>query len=118
MLVYMLLCRDGSIYTGVAADLPRRMRDHFLKTKAVAAYTRAKGASRLLGAWECPDRSLALRAEYAIKRLRRPQKEALLAEPHTLTDGRIPALLDAPITPLPEDDPRILAVRAECEKEA
>ncbi len=111
MLVYMLLCRDGSIYTGVAADLPRRMRDHFLKTKAAAAYTRSRGAERLLGAWECESRSLAQRAEYAIKRLTRAQKEALLASPRTLVEGLIPSLLGEALFPLEEGDPRILAVK-------
>jgi multiple antibiotic resistance protein len=65
MYVYLLLCRDGSIYTGTAKDLEKRMRDHFEKTAAVAAYTRAKGARYLLAAWECDTRSAALRAEYA-----------------------------------------------------
>lgn len=112
MFVYMLLCRDGSIYTGVAADLEKRMRDHFRKTAAAAAYTRAKGAERLLLAFMCEGRSLALRAEYAIKQLTRQEKDALVASPSTLTDGRIPSLAGEKITPLPEDDPRILAVRA------
>ena len=47
MFVYMLLCRDGSIYTGTARDLMKRMRDHFERTPAAAAYTRAKGAHYL-----------------------------------------------------------------------
>ena len=69
MFVYMLLCADSSIYTGTARDLEKRMRDHFEKTPAAAAYTRAKGASYLLAAWECETYSGALRAEAAIKRL-------------------------------------------------
>ena len=111
MLVYMLLCRDGTIYTGIAADLLRRMGDHFMKTRAAAAYTRSHGAERLLSVWECEGRALAQRVEYAIKQLTRAQKEALIASPKGLTDGRIPALADARVIPLPEDDPRILAVR-------
>ena len=116
MLVYMLLCRDGSIYTGVASDLEKRMRDHFLLTRAAAAYTRSHGAHRLLAAWECEGRSLAQRAEYAIKQLSHAQKEALAATPAALTGGLLPALAGAPILPLPPDDPRILAVRAQFEE--
>ncbi len=111
MFVYMLLCRDGSIYTGTARDLEKRMRDHFEKTAAVAAYTRAKGAKYLLGAWECDTPSAALRAEYAIKTLRRTEKEALLAAPETLTE-RFPALSGERFSPLTENDPRLAAVRA------
>ena len=111
MFVYMLLCRDGSIYTGTARDLRKRMRDHFEKTSAVAAYTRAKGAKYLLGAWECGSLSLALRAEHAIKTLTRTEKEALLADPHSLT-LRFPTLAGESFLPLAEDDPVLLAVRS------
>ena len=111
MFVYMLLCRDGSIYTGTARDLEKRMRDHFERTAAVAAYTRAKGAKYLLGAWECDTPTAALRAEYAIKRLSRPAKEALLASPDRLVTLH-PSLAGERFAPLAEDDPRLLAVRA------
>ena len=109
--VYMLLCRDGSIYTGTARDLEKRMRDHFEKTRAVAAYTRAKGAKYLLGAWECEEPALAMRAEYAIKRLSRAEKDALLAEKPTLTSEIFPSLGDGILTPLGDDDARVRAVR-------
>ena len=52
MFVYMLLCADGTIYTGAARDLEKRMRTHFEKKSAAAAYTRAKGAAYLLAAWQ------------------------------------------------------------------
>lgn len=112
MFVYMLLCRDGSIYTGTARDLMKRMRDHFERTAAVAAYTRAKGARYLLAAFECESLSLALRAEHAIKRLTRAEKEALLADPATPLGERLPALAGEGITRLPESDERLIAVRA------
>lgn len=38
--VYMLRCRDGSLYTGTAADLCRRMRQHAGGGSACARYTR------------------------------------------------------------------------------
>ena len=112
MFVYMLLCRDGSIYTGTARDLMKRMRDHFERTPAAAAYTRAKGAHYLLAAFECESLSLALRAEHAIKRLSRTEKEALLADPGTPLGERLPALAGGGITRLPESDGRLIAVRA------
>ena len=111
MFVYMLLCRDGSIYTGTARDLMKRMRDHFERTPAAAAYTRAKGAAQLLAAFECESLSLALRLEHAVKRLTREGKEALLADPRTPLSDRFPALADGRIARLPEEDPRLAAVR-------
>lgn len=112
MFVYMLRCRDGSIYTGTARDLMKRMRDHFERTPAAAAYTRAKGAHYLLAAFECESLSLALRAEHAIKSLSRAEKEALLADPATPFGERFPALDEGEIRRLPECDERLVAVRA------
>lgn len=111
MFVYMLLCADNSIYTGTARDLEKRMRDHFEKTPAAAAYTRAKGASYLLAAWECESYSGALRAEAAIKRLKRADKELLVAGKILLTSDRFPSIREENFTKLSQDDPRLLAVR-------
>ena len=110
--LYMLLCRDGSIYTGTARSLEKRMRDHFERTRAVAAYTRAKGARYLLGAWECDSLSAVMRAEYAVKRLTRAEKEALLASGLPLTAERFSSLGEHVLLPLPDSDPRLIAVRS------
>ena len=112
MFVYMLLCRDGSIYTGTARSLEKRMRDHFEKTAAVAAYTRAHPPRRLLAVWECESYSGALRAEAAIKRLSRQEKLALIAAPEGLTRERFPRLLEEPYRPIPADDARRFEVAA------
>ena len=47
--VYMLRCRDGSLYTGIAADLCRRMRQHAGGGSACARYTRAHPPRELAG---------------------------------------------------------------------
>ena len=109
--VYILLCADGTFYTGTARDLLHRMRDHFEKRPAAAAYTRAKGAKRLLVAWECESFSAALRAEVAIKRLKRAEKEALIAHPATLSPEGFPSLGGLLYRPLTEDDAPLLEVR-------
>lgn len=121
MFVYMLLCADGTIYTGAARDLEKRMRDHFEKRPSAAAYTRAKGAAYLLAAWECETYSGALRAEAAIKRLKRAEKEMLIQGEISLTYDKFPSLREENFTKLPDDDPRVLAIRAayprpECKK--
>ena len=112
MFIYMLECEDGSIYTGVARELFKRMRDHFEKTAAVAAYTRAHPPRRLLAVWECESYSGALRAEAAIKRLTRAEKLALIADAAPLTRERFPRLLEESYLPLAADDARLIEVQA------
>lgn len=77
---YMLRCEDDSIYTGIAADLERRMKQHFSKDKRCARYTRWHTAKRLEAAWESANRASASRLEYRIKQLTREQKERLIRE--------------------------------------
>ena len=65
--VYLIECRDGSIYTGIAVDVDARYAAH--KSGKGARYTRSHPPRRLLAAIEYPDRSAASKAEYRIKRL-------------------------------------------------
>ena len=65
--VYLIECRDGSIYTGIAVDVAARYAAH-LSGKG-ARYTRSHPPQRLLAAIEYADRSAASKAEYQIKRL-------------------------------------------------
>ncbi len=73
--VYLLECRDGSVYTGITTDVTRRYAEHAAGTGA--RYTRSHPPARLLGQFPCADRSSASRAEHAIKRLPAPRKRAL-----------------------------------------
>lgn len=77
--VYLLECRDGSIYTGIATDVERRFAEH--AAGKGARYTRSRPPLRLLARFEYPDRSTASRAEYAIKQLSPARKRALCEEP-------------------------------------
>ena len=65
--VYILECRDGSLYTGIATDVERRYAAHVAGKGA--RYTRSHPPSRLLARFEYPDRAGASKAEYAIKQL-------------------------------------------------
>ncbi len=103
--VYLLLCEDRSLYTGVAADLYRRMREHFHATRACAAYTRAHGARRLAQAWQAESLPLAQRAEVLIKRLSRGEKLTLIEDPARLDAALYPALGEAVYTPLSPSAP-------------
>ena len=75
--VYLLRCRDGSLYCGWTDDLDQRLVKH--NTGKGAAYTRSRRPVRLVWHEVCADRSAALKREWAIKQLTRPQKLALLA---------------------------------------
>jgi len=65
--VYMLRCRDGSLYTGATNDLDQRLRVH--RSGRGAAYTRSRLPVRLVYAEPAADRSMALRREWALKQL-------------------------------------------------
>ena len=73
--VYLVRCADGSLYTGVATDVARRIAEHNAGTGA--RYTRARGPVVLVHQEPAGDRSAAQRREAAIKRLPRPLKERL-----------------------------------------
>ncbi len=70
--VYMLQCGDGSLYTGITDDVPRRLAAH--RAGKGAKYTRGRGPLELVYQEEQPDKSSALKREIAIKRLKRKQK--------------------------------------------
>lgn len=76
--VYLLECRDGSIYTGIATDVERRYAMHVAGKGA--RYTRSHPPLRLLARFEFPDRSAASRAEYAIKQLSSVRKREICSE--------------------------------------
>lgn len=75
--VYLLRCRDGSLYTGWTVDLDRRLARHAEGT--ASRYTRSRLPVELAAAWPMTDQSAAKREEARIKRLTRPEKLALIA---------------------------------------
>lgn len=74
--VYMLRCRDGSLYTGWTNDLNKRLATH--SAGKASRYTASRLPVELAAAWAMPDRGAAMREELRIKRLSRPQKQALI----------------------------------------
>jgi putative endonuclease len=75
--VYILRCRDGSFYTGVAKDLERRVGEH--QAGSASKYTRARRPVTLVWTRRVRTWPRALRLEYRIKQLDRAQKVALVA---------------------------------------
>lgn len=76
--IYMLRCENDSIYTGITTNLERRMEEHFGKTAKCAKYTMRHTAKKLEAAWETQNRIFASKLEYAIKTLKKAEKEELI----------------------------------------
>ena len=73
---YLLVCADGTLYTGITPVLERRIERH--NDGTASKYTRARRPVRLAWSEPWPDRAAASRREAAIKRLTRAAKLALL----------------------------------------
>ena len=76
--VYILRCRDGSLYTGAAKDVAARLRQH--QAGRASRYTRARLPVALLWSRNVATWSAAMREEHRIKQLRRSDKVAFMAE--------------------------------------
>ena len=80
--VYLVRCRDGSLYCGWTTDPAQRVATH--NAGKGAAYTRSRAPVSLVWSEACADRSTAMRREAAIKRLTRRKKLALILGPQSL----------------------------------
>lgn len=76
--VYMLKCKDHTLYTGYTTDVERRLKMH--EQGKGAKYTRGRGPFELVYVEELADKSLALRREAAIKKLTSAQKRELVGK--------------------------------------
>ena len=74
--VYMLRCADDTLYTGIARDADARANAH--NAGRGAKYTRARRPVHLIYREPAEDRSAASKREWAIKRLSRAQKLAMI----------------------------------------
>lgn len=83
--VYLLRCRDGSLYTGWTSDLQRRLARH--DAGKASRYTASRLPVELALALAMPDRSAARREEARIKSLSRTGKLALI-DAHGARDGQ------------------------------
>ncbi|MDP1722267.1 MAG: GIY-YIG nuclease family protein [Candidatus Gottesmanbacteria bacterium] len=70
--VYILLCRGGSLYTGIAKDPEKRLSEH--KSGKGGAYTRSHPPVRIVYTQSVKSRSAALKREAEIKRWGRLKK--------------------------------------------
>lgn len=70
--VYILRCKDDTLYCGITPDLEKRLEMH--RTGKGAKYTRGRGPLELVYSEQLPTHSDALKREIAIKRLPRSEK--------------------------------------------
>lgn len=74
--VYILRCRDGSLYTGITTDLKRRLAEH--KAGEGGHYTRSRGAQKVVYSEKARGRSAAQKREAEIKSWTRIEKLKLI----------------------------------------
>jgi putative endonuclease len=74
--LYIIKCRDRSLYTGITTDILRRLKEH--NTKKGGFYTRNKLPVELVYQEPMRNRSQALKREAAIKKMTRKQKIQLV----------------------------------------
>ena len=73
----MVRCADGTLYTGIAIDVDRRLREH-QSGKRGSKYLRGRGPFELVFQQQVGDRAAASSAEHCVKQLGRSGKEALI----------------------------------------
>lgn len=77
--VYIVRCKDKSLYTGYTNNLEKRIHDHNF-SKTAAKYTRSRRPVKLVYSENFRTLSLALKREAAIKKLSRADKLLLLKD--------------------------------------
>lgn len=82
--LYILRCADGTLYTGIAVDIERRLAEHQSGRRG-ARYLRGRGPLELVFSAVVGDRSTASKLEHRVKQLSRAQKADLVAGRLVLT---------------------------------
>lgn len=78
--IYIVKCKDNSLYTGIAKDYKKRINDHNT-SKVWAKYTKSRRPVVLVWKKKVVDVNTAMKLEYTIKRFSREKKEELIAHP-------------------------------------
>jgi len=76
--LYLVRCRDGSLYAGITTDVARRFTEHQENNGAGAKYLRGRGPLTLVFQKKLGSRSLALGVESKVKKLSKARKEELI----------------------------------------
>ena len=114
--IYMLRCRDGSFYTGIAADIEKRLRQHASGGAACAKYTRAHPPEALAALWQAEDHAAAARLEALIKQLPREKKLALVRRKRTRSPSLRPACRETATPASPQSLFRVPLGKGSCQR--
>ena len=79
--LYMLRCRDGSLYTGITTEVDRRLAEHRHGGPAGSKYLKGRAPLELLLQKRIGDKRLALRLVNRVKRLSKAEKEKMVTDP-------------------------------------
>jgi len=74
--VYIIKCRDQTLYTGITNNLPKRLEMH--ESGQAAKYTRGRGPFKLVYQEFLENRSLSTKRESEIKKLTKEDKNSLI----------------------------------------
>lgn len=73
--IYILRCKDLSLYTGITTNIHKRYKEHVTQSKRAAKYTKRHKVIKLEALWTCSSRQNASRLEYWIKKLTKEKKK-------------------------------------------
>lgn len=76
--IYFVRTRYGTLYTGIATDVARRLSEHEQAGERGSKYLRSKGPLELAYQTKIGDRSLALKVERCVKKLTKEKKERII----------------------------------------
>jgi putative endonuclease len=76
--LYLIRCRDDTLYTGISTDVDRRFAQHKSKGYAGSRYLKGRGPLSLVFKEKLGSKSLALKVEYRVKKMTIARKEKLI----------------------------------------
>jgi len=74
--VYILRCKDSSLYTGIAKDIEKRLKEH--SDGSGSKYVRSRLSVKLVYSEKFDSKSSALKREAEIKKMSKADKEKLI----------------------------------------
>ena len=77
--LYLIRCRNGTLYAGITTDVVRRFAEHQAGAPKGARYLRGKGPLQLVFQAAVGDRSAAAKLEIRVKSLPRSMKEEVVS---------------------------------------
>ena len=77
-LIYILVCRDDSLYCGITNNLEKRLKQHKGEIIGGAKYTRSHWPCKLVYKEKSANRSKALQREAIIKKMSKVEKQTLI----------------------------------------